>query len=313
MGYFASQPKPPESLSLADFPAKHGDNPDGSTSHLSETMSIGSFHYFSQLPMELQLHIWTAAARQQPDGGSRIFCTLPSTHRFAFTAQDANILYTISFQKRPLSSVFQICRNSREAAKKQYVLWPTDAATPRRQRRRIYVHLIHDTLFLRQTISQAVCLRATFGRQSKVLIRRRYTKSEAALEFLELLQSFRHLAVDWDIWWSLQRSDSLPLLWPQTLPSLAEILIILEVPDKSKVPTVFRSITPDTVRGEAADLIWSVVKQNREAFRQDFPGLNPPKIKVLALKAGDESSSEDEKVLEIMKAKQLSFPHYFGS
>jgi len=177
----------------------------------------------------------------------------------------------------------------------------------------IYVHRIHDTLFLQQNISQTICLRAVFGKEFRIRIGGRYVKSEATLLFLEQLQTFRHIALDWDVWWSLQGSDCIPLLWPQILPSLTEILIVLEIPTSSKLPIVFRSITPGTVRGETVNLIMSVVNQNRETFRHQFPGQNLPKIKVVAFNSENESSSEDEKILRILKAKRMSLPHYFHS
>jgi hypothetical protein len=317
MGSFMSQqPKQPEPLSLSDLPPKHFDSLDASApaSEFSETMPLGLFHYFSQLPMELQLHVWTAAARQEPDGGPRVFSTTPSSHRFAITVKDVNTLYTVTSEPRAISNVLKICKNSREAAKKEYVLWATDFATRRTgERRMIYVHRIHDTLFLQQNISQTICLRAVFGKEFRIRIGGRYVKSEATLLFLEQLETFRHVAIDWDVWWSLQGTDSLPLLWPQILPSLTEILIVLEIPPTSKLPIVFRNITAGTVRGETANLIMSVVNQNRETFRHEFPGQRPPKIKVVAFNAGNESSSEDERVLGILKAKRMTLPHYFHS
>jgi hypothetical protein len=94
---------------------------------------------------------------------------------------------------------------------------------------------------------------------------------------------------------------------------LTEILIVLEILDKTRDPIVFRSITPGTVRAETAKLIWLVVNRNLEAFRLEYPGQKPPKIKVLAMTPGDESSSRDEAILEIMKAKEALFPQYFST
>lgn len=141
---FVSPPKPAETVLLSDLPPKPFVSSDASASQFSETTSLGTFHYSSRLPMELQLQIWNAAARQRPDGGPRIFITMPSTHHFAITIQDLKMLYTVNSKSRPLLTVLQICKNSRKAAKKEFVLWK---AGPLTRRRMVYVHRIHDTLY----------------------------------------------------------------------------------------------------------------------------------------------------------------------
>ncbi|KAH8743274.1 hypothetical protein F5882DRAFT_387782 [Hyaloscypha sp. PMI_1271] len=284
MGRFVRRPTCLESVSLSDLAAKNYDSPGPSSFHVSEMIPLGTFHYFSQLPMELQLHIWTSAARQEPDDGSRIFSLAPSSHRFAFTLRDVNTLYTVTSQHRPLPVVFQICSGSREAARREYVLLPTHVATRRNERKMVYAHKIHDTIFF-QSDTTTSPLRHQFGvfsTEFRNLGKPGHVRPEATRLFFENLNSFRHLAVDWEIWRAFQEEEYLPLQWPRVLPSLDEVLIVLTIERTLRVPLFFRSITPGTVREESASLVMSMVDENIEAFRFEFPHLQPPKIKVVA-------------------------------
>ncbi|KAE9366855.1 hypothetical protein N431DRAFT_471887 [Stipitochalara longipes BDJ] len=309
LGRFISRPSLPESVSLSDLPPKDYDSSAISTPPVSETRSVGGCQYFSQLPMEIQLQIWTAAAKQEPYDGSRIFSLTPSSHRFAITLQDVNTLYTVVSQPRALPAVFQICRNSRAAAKKEYALLPTDFASRRGERKMVYAHKIHDTLFFqKQSPAQYGLLRTTFGTDLSNLGEEGYIKPEATRLFFKHLDNFRHIAVDWDIWWAFQGFGYLPLNWPRVLPSLDEILIVLTLERTLRVPLYFRRISPGTVRGQSAEVVMSMVVENIEAFRLEFPEKEPPKIRVVAFSDGNESSHGDEAFLATMRQFRARFP-----
>lgn len=314
MGRFVPRPKCPESVSLSDLPAKNYDSPGPSSLHVSGMIPLGTFHCFSQLPMELQLHIWTSAARQEPDDGSRIFSLALSSHRFAVTLQDVNTLYTVTSQHRPLPVVFKICSSSREAAKREYVLLPTDVATRRNERKMVYAHKIHDTLFFQRDTADIPVRHqfGAFGTEISNLGKPGHIRPEATRLFFEYLNRFRHLAVDWDIWRDFQEEEYLPLQWSRILHSLDEILIVLTIERTLLVPLFFRSITPGTVRGESASLVMSMVDENIEAFRFEFPHLKPPKIKVVAFCDGNESSHGDEAFLIEMRSFRSRFPLQVG-
>jgi hypothetical protein len=126
------------------------------------------------------------------------------------------------------------------------------------------------------------------------------------------LNSFRHLAVDWEIWRAFQEEEYLPFQWPRVLPSLDEVLIVLTIERTLRVPLFFRSITPGTVREESASLVMSMVDENIEAFRFEFPHLQPPKIKVVAFSDGNESSHGDEAFLIEMRSFRSRFPLQVG-
>lgn len=308
MGRFVSPPTLPESVSLSDLPPKSCDS-SGASSHVSEMVPLGAFHYFSQLPMELQLQIWTAAAKQEPLDGPRIFSLTPSSHRFAITLQDVNTLYTVTSQPRSVPVVFRVCKNSRAAAKNEYVLLPTDVATRRDERKMVYAHKIHDTLFFQKyTATQDGLLRKTFGTDLSNLEKPGYIRPEATRLFFEYLSGFRHIAVDWDIWWSLQGLEYLPLSWSRVLPSLDEIFIVLTIERTLRVPLFFRSIIPGTVRGASAEVVMSMVDKDIAAFRLENPNQEPPKIKVVAFSDGNQSSHGDEAFLDTMHAFWLRFP-----
>jgi len=308
LGRFTSRPSVPESVSLSDLQPKDYNSSATSTSHASDTSSIGECRYFSQLPMEIQLQVWTAAAKQEPDGGSRIFSLTPSSHRFAITLQDVNTLYTVVSQPRALPSVFQICRNSRAAAQKEYALLPTDFASKRGQRKMVYAHKIHDTLFFyKQTPGQFELLRKTFGTNLSNLGKEGYVRPEATRLFFKYLDNFRHVAIDWDVWWAFQGYEYLPLNWSRVLPSLDEILIVLTLERTLRVPLFFRRITPGTVRGQSAEIVMSIVDESIEAFRQCFPDEEPPRINVVAFSDGNESSHGDEAFLESMRQFRARF------
>ena len=309
LGRFVSRPSVPESVSLSDLPPKDYDSSATSTSQASETRSIEGCQYFSQLPVEIQLQIWTAAAKQEPHDGSRIFSLTPSSHRFAITLTDVNTLYTVVSQPRALPVVFQVCRNSRAAAKKEYALLPTDLASRRGERKMVYAHKIHDTLFFQKQPSlQYGLLRTTFGTDISNLGKEGYIRPEATRVFLKYLDNFRHIAIDWDFWWAFQGFECLPLNWSHVLPSLDEILIVLVLERTLRVPLSFRHITPGTVRGQSADIVLSMVDENIEAFRLAYPEKEPPRIKVVAFSDGNESSHGDEAFLASMRTFRARFP-----
>jgi hypothetical protein len=306
IGRFASRPVLPESVSMSDLSAKNYD-PDASATHMSEPIPLDTRHYFPKLPVELQLQIWAAAAKQEPGDGSRVFSLTPSSHRFAITLQDVNTLYTVTCQRRPLPVVFQICKNSREAAKREYVLLPTDVATKRGERRMVYAHKIHDTMFFQKSPSHYPLLRTTFGTELNNLGKPGYIRPEPTRLFFQYMANFRHIAVDWDIWWAFQGSNHLPLQWPRVLPSVSEILIVLSVERTLKVPLFFRSITPGTLRGQSAAVVMAMVDENIEALRLENPDLQPPTIKVVAFSEANESSHGDEAFLGSMRSFRLGF------
>jgi hypothetical protein len=308
MGRVVSRPALPGSLAMSDLPAAKDYDSSNVSSYHSEIAPLETHHFFSRLPVELQLQIWAAAAKQEPNDGSRVFSLTPSSHRFAITLQDVNTLYTVICQRRPLPIVFQICKNSREAAKREYILLPTDVATRRGERKMVYAHKIHDTLFFQKTPSQYGLLRTTFGTELSNLAVPGYIRPEATRLFFEYLSSFRHIAVDWDIWWAFQGSEYLPLQWPRVLPSVSEILIVLSIERTLRVPLFFRSITPRTLRGQSADVVMSMVDENVDAFRLEHPNLQPPRIKVVAFTEANESSHGDEAFLGLMRSFRLGFP-----
>jgi hypothetical protein len=82
MGRIVSRPALPESLALSHLQTKDYASSNAS-SHHSETIPRETHHFFSRLPVELQLQIWAAAAKQEPDDGSRVFSLTWSSHRFA--------------------------------------------------------------------------------------------------------------------------------------------------------------------------------------------------------------------------------------
>ncbi len=299
MGRFASRPVLPESVSMSDLPAKIYDS-DASATHMSEPKLLDARHYFPKLPVELQLHIWAAAAKQEPGDGSRVFSLTPSSHRFAITLQDVNTLYTVTCQHRPLPVVFQICKNSREAAKREYILLPTDVATKRGERRMVYAHKIHDTVFFHFP-SHYKLLSTTFGTELNNLGKPGYIRPEPTRLFFQYMANFRHIAVDWDIWWAFQGFNYLPLQWPRIIPSVSEILIVLSIERTLKVPLFFRSVTPCTLRGQSAAVVMSMVDENIEAFRLEHPDLQPPTVKVVAFSEANESSHGDEAFLGSMR------------
>lgn len=305
IGRFVPPPTLPETVSMSDLSAKVYDSPTPSISHVSEV--VPPKLSISQLPMEIQLQIWSALAMQEPDDGSRILCLMPSTHRFAITLQDVNTLYTVTCQPRPLPVVLQISRAAREAAKKHYVLLPTDMAAKRGGRKMLYAHRTHDTLFFHHLAHHGL-LEKTFGTELRHLNDSAHIRSEATRLFFEQLSSFRHLAVDWNIWWAFQGYDYLPLRWSRVLPSLNEILIVLSIERTLRVPLFFRNITPGTVRRQSADLVMSMVEENIQAFRLEFPQQEPPKIRVVAFSDGNESSHGDEDFLEAMRGYRMRFP-----
>jgi len=308
LGRFTSRPPVPESVSLSDLPPKDYDGSATSASEVSETRSIEGCQYFSQLPVELQLQIWTAAAKQEPHDGPRIFSLTPSSHRFAITLQDVNTLYTVVSQARNLPVVFRICKNSRAAAKREYVLLPTDFTSRRGERKMVYAHKIHDTLFFQKQPSvQYGLLRTTFGNDLSNLGREGYTRPEATRVFLQYLDNFRHIAIDWDFWWAYQGFECLPLNWSRVLPLLDEILIVLVLERTLKVPLSFRRITPGTLRGESAEIVLSMVDENIGAFRLEHPEKEPPRIRVVAFSDGNESSHGDEAFLVSMRALRARF------
>ncbi len=292
---------------MSDLSAKNYDS-DASAPHMSEPIPLDTRHYFPKLPVELQLQIWAAAAKQEPGDGSRVFSLTPSSHRFAITLQDVNTLYTVTCQRRPLPVVFQICKNSREAAKREYVLLPTDVATRRGERRMVYAHKIHDTMFFQKNPSHYPLLRTTFGTEFNNLGKPGYIRPEPTRLFFQYMANFRHIAVDWDIWCAFQGFNHLPLQWPRVLPSVSEILIVLSIERTLKVPLFFRSITPGTLRGQSAAVVMSMVDENIEAFRLENPDLQPPTIKVVAFSEANESSHGDEAFLESMRTFRWGFP-----
>jgi hypothetical protein len=172
----------------------------------------------------------------------------------------------------------------------------------------VYAHKIHDTLFFQKNPSHYSLLRTTFGTELSNLEVPGYIRPEATRLFFAYLNSFRHIAVDWDIWWAFQGFEYLPLQWPRVLPSVSEILIVLSIERTLRVPLFFRSITPGTLRGQSADVVMSVVDENVAAFRLEHPNLQPPRIKVVAFTEANESSHGDEDFLESMRSFRLGFP-----
>jgi 2EXR family len=306
VGRFALQPTLPESVSMSELSAKVYDSPGASISQASETLTHTPS--ISQLPMEIQLQIWSEFAMQEPDDGSRIFCLVPSTHRFAITLKDVNTLYTVTYQRRPLPVALQVCRISREAAKKEYVLLPTDVADKRGGRKMVYAHKTHDTLFFHNDINHHGLLKETFGIELSNLEDSAHVMSEATRLFFQLLSSFRHLAVDWKLWWAFSRVHYLPLRWSRVLPSLDEILIVLSIERTLRVPLFFRRITHGTVRSQSADLVMSMVEENIQTFRLEFSPQQPPRVRVVAFSDGNESSHGDEDFLAAMRDSMSRLP-----
>lgn len=211
----------------------------------------------------------------------------------------------------PVPSLLCICREARNAASKEYSIWPTARRAPykrtvtyRRDGKYVYVNKEHDILYFGEEDSEYWFLdlmhsscydeEKNFDEYNDIL-------APALSRSLDQMSGMRHLALDWHTWEFLLVHDNCTR-WLRNLPWLRDLTLVIKLWDhetyepltKRDTPLKFVEAVPNTIRADSAAEILKWSRTMLDTLPLEYPEQTLPRLHVVALYSSDQDDNSSE-------------------